>query len=233
MNASKQKRWCRRKRLLRRALLRLRFRLIDERRLHRPVLEHIGSQTILVLPGVFPPGLFYSGAFLARHLNATRIPKGSTVLDLGTGSGVASVFAARWARSVIAADINPDALRCARINALLNQVEGRVEVIRSNLFERLNGRNFNVVLFNPPFLKGEPTSSFEQAFRSGDVAPRFARTLGRHLRPKGRCLLVLSTQGSGAEFLSALKSNGFQCQLSDEESHFQERFLLYTLSASQ
>ena len=62
---------------------------------------------------------------------------------MGTGSGVGAVFAAQWARRVVAVDINPAAVRCARINALLNHVEDRVDVVEGDLFEPIGGQRFD------------------------------------------------------------------------------------------
>ena len=57
------------------------------------------------------------------------IPPGSIVLDMGTGSGVGAVFAARNAARVVAVDVNPEAVRCARINVLLHHIEDRVDAV--------------------------------------------------------------------------------------------------------
>ncbi len=61
-----------------------------------------------------------------------------------------------YARRVVAVDINPAAVRCAQINALLNQLEQRIEVRRGDLFAPVAGERFDLVLFNPPFLRGAP-----------------------------------------------------------------------------
>ncbi len=54
------------------------------------------------------------------------------VFDLGTGSGILAIAAARaWRRRVLAADVDPTAVRAARANALLNRVGGSVEIVRA------------------------------------------------------------------------------------------------------
>src|SRR4051812_23698325 len=94
------------------------------RRLGRVVLEHVDGVPLIVLPEVFNPVVFRTGALLGRTVasSAAAAPHAtSRALDLGTGSGVGAVFAARrgypW---VIAVDVNPEAVRCVRLNALLN-----------------------------------------------------------------------------------------------------------------
>lgn len=109
-------------------------------------------------------------------------------------------------------DINPAAVRCTRINALLNGVEERVEVLQGDLFEPVQGRRFDVVLFNPPYYQGQPRTNLERALWSTDLKERFAAGLSDHLAPGGYALLVLSTDGDQAGWLQVLRSNGFTCQ---------------------
>ena len=79
------------------------------------------------------------------------------VLDMGTGSGIAAIAAARRGARVVAVDISTEAVRCARINVLLNRVDDRVEIRCGDLFEPVQGERFDLVLFNPPFYAGQAT----------------------------------------------------------------------------
>jgi len=197
--------------LIRRAARRVlhwRFRLFQQHRHNRLVLEHVAGRLILVLPQVMNPTVFGTGEFLASELNERLVPPGSKVLDMGTGSGVGAVFAAQWAGHVVAVDINPTTVRCARINALLNQVEGRVDVREGDLFDPVQNEQFDVVLFNPPFFEGEPGDDMERALWSTDIAERFAAGLPARLLTGGYALLVLSTEGVAGRFLEALRMQG-------------------------
>ena len=126
-----------------RFFLQWRFRIFHRHRYNRLVLEEVAGRPILVLPQVFNPKLLRTGDFLARTLSPRWIPPASTVLDMGTGSGVGAVIAAAWARRVVAVDVNPMAVRCARINVLLNQVENRVEVCLGDLFSPVRDQRFD------------------------------------------------------------------------------------------
>jgi release factor glutamine methyltransferase len=187
-----------------------RFRLFQRHRHDRLVLERVAGYPILVLPGVFNPALFGTSELLARTLAGGLVPAGASVLDMGTGSGIGAVAAARWAGRVVAVDSNPAAVRCARINALLNGVEERVTVRQGDLFAAVAGERFDLVLFNPPYFRGEPRDSLEAAFRSPDVVERFAAGLAAHLTPGGQALVVLSTDGDLAGFQRAFADHGFQ-----------------------
>ncbi len=77
-------------------------------------LEWVQGLPFIVTPSVFNPNIPRSGAFLASQANSGLISRDADVLDMGTGSGVGAVFAARCARRVVAVDINPAAAFAAR-----------------------------------------------------------------------------------------------------------------------
>jgi release factor glutamine methyltransferase len=186
--------------------LRVKVRLIDQRRYNRLALERVAGRPIVVLPEVFNPVLLRSGKLFAESLSASLIPPGARVLDMGTGSGVGAITAAQWASSVVAVDINLAAVRTARVNALLNGLEERVEAREGDLFEPLDGERFDVILFNPPFFRGEPKDALDRAWRSTDVVERFAAGLPNHLTPDGYALVLLSTHGVEEQFLDAFRA---------------------------
>jgi release factor glutamine methyltransferase len=179
-----------------------RFRLFQRHRHNRLTLEHAVGHPILVLPRVLNPTLFRTGEFLASCA-ASRIAPGSRVLDMGTGAGAGAIVAAARRAHVVAVDINPEAVRCTRINALLNRLEDRIEVREGDLFGPVEGERFDTILFNPPYLPGTPRDMLEHGFRGGDVIDRFAAQLTNHLTPTGDALVLLSTE---ADIQAALRS---------------------------
>ncbi|HEX6201162.1 MAG TPA: methyltransferase [Thermoanaerobaculia bacterium] len=192
-------------------------RPVLRRRLDRVVVETVRGVPLVVLPEVFNPVVFRTGRFLAEALEdgvVTRPPSPSgeapRALDLGTGSGVGAVFAARAGYAVTAVDLNPEAVRCARVNALLNGLEDRIEVLQGDLFAPVAGRRFDLVLFNPPFFRGDPVRLRDAAWRSRDVPERFAAALPGHLAPGGRALVLLSSHGDGASLLAGLAARGLE-----------------------
>jgi HemK-related putative methylase len=182
------------------------------RRYGRLVLEQIEGVTLLLLPQVFNPVLLRSGQFMSETLACLPIGTETTVLDLGTGSGIGAVFAARRGAAVTAADINPEAVRCARINALINRVEERVNVVQGDLFAPVAGRRFDLILFNPPFHRGRPQDELDHAWRGESVFERFAAGLADVLTPAGRALVVLSSDGAGDQLIDLLRERRFTVQ---------------------
>jgi HemK-related putative methylase len=206
-----------------------RFRLFQAYRHKRLVREDVAGYPILVLPGVFNPKLFRTGAFLAEALDARLVPAGARVLDLGTGSGIGAIAASVFARDVVATDLNPEAVRCARINVALNRVEDRVAVREGDLFGPVEGERFDLVLFNPPFFRGTPRDAADLAWRSPDVAERFAAGLAGHLTPGGSALVVLSSDGDLAGFCRAFRAGDLDVHVVARRRYLTETLAVYRL----
>jgi HemK-related putative methylase len=172
-----------------------------QRRLKRVQIEYIDGWPLIVLPGVFNGVRIRSGLMLARALETLPLSASARVLDLGTGSGLGAIFTARQGARVIASDINPEAVRCAHLNASANHLEDRIEIRLGDLFEPVREERFDVILFNPPYYRGQPRDFADRAWRSPDTFDRFLSELPEHLTEQGYALVVLSTDG---EITSAL-----------------------------
>jgi release factor glutamine methyltransferase len=214
-----------------RTLLRIKLALVDRRKYESVVLEHVEGMPIVVLPDVFNPSLLRSGEFLIQQLQRQDLlPRGSRVLEMGSGAGAASVFAARRGCHVVAVDINPSAVRCTQINALLNNVQ--VDVRQGDLFGPLGSERFDVVLFNPPYYRGAPASPLDNAWRSPDVIERFSEQLDTHLTPGGHALLVLSSDGEQDSFITSLTVRGLACKVVAQRDLINETLSVYEVSPS-
>ncbi len=207
-----------------------RYRLTQRHRYDTLVLEDVAGHPMLVLPRVFNPKLLKTGEFLAEALHDGLISPGASVLDMGTGSGVGAIAAAAWAGRVVAVDINPQAVRCARINALLNEAEDTIDVRLGDLFTPVRGERFDVILFNPPYYRGVPQDDLDHAWRSIDVVERFAAELADHLNPGGIALVVLSTDGESESFLESFRANALNVTTVLRRKLVNESLTLYRLS---
>jgi release factor glutamine methyltransferase len=186
-------------------------RRVLARRVGRLVCEEVEGVPLVVLPDVFNPAVFGSSDVLVRALRGFAAAGGARrgrLLDMGTGSGVCAVAAARLGYDVVAVDVNPEAIRCARVNAVLNGVEHRVTVRDGDLFAPVAGERFDVVLFNPPFFAGPPRSLRDRAWRSEDVPERFGAGLPAALADDGRALVVTSSHGGAGRTTAALTRAG-------------------------
>lgn len=211
--------------------LRWYYRVTGKARYDAYRLEELQGLRIVVLPSVANPKLLRTGAFFAEQLAAAQLRADSRVLDLGTGSGICALVAARHSRHVVAVDINTAAVRCARANATLNALDHRVEVRHGDLFDAVVGERFDLVLFNPPFQLGVPRTPRDAAWRSGNLAPRFAAQLEAHLAPQGIALLLLSSFGDAcAQFEAELRDRGFALQVHATRGFVNETLTLLRVS---
>lgn len=146
------------------------------------------EQPIHVHYGVFSP---LRGEYLDLLLQAP-LPATDLAFDIGTGSGViAALLAARGVRRIVATDVDPRALACARENFRRQGLAGRVELQDTDLFpESLSP----LIVCNPPWLPARPTLPQEQAIYDPDsrMLLGFLAGLHAHLRADGEGWLILS-----------------------------------------
>ncbi|TQM09439.1 methyltransferase [Pseudonocardia kunmingensis] len=138
--------------------------------------------------GVFAPTRSDYVDLVAR----APLPDAGLAFDIGTGTGVlAAVLARRGVARVVATDVQPAAVVCARENLARLGLDDRVEVRRHDLFPR--GRA-GLVVVNPPWLPGTPHSPLEAGVfdPGGRLLARIVRQLPDHLTPGGEAWLVLS-----------------------------------------
>lgn len=111
--------------------------------------------------------------------------------DLGTGTGVLAAVLGRRGARVVATDINPRAVACARANLHRLGLAERVTVEETDLWP--SGRA-DVVVCNPPWIPARPTSALELGVydQDSDMLHRFIDGLREHLNPGGEGWLVLS-----------------------------------------
>ena len=125
-------------------------------------------------------------------LAAAPAPRGLRVFDVGTGTGVLSLLLARaGAGEVVATDIEPRAVACARENVDRFGLASRIQVVQADLFPEGTADR---VVFNPPWLPLRPHSAIESALYDPDhqLLQRFLQGVRSHLSPGGEAWLLLS-----------------------------------------
>lgn len=134
------------------------------------------------------------------------------ILDLCTGSGCIAIACAMAFPNayVDAVDVSPDALAVTEINIVKHDLEGQVQAVRSDLFDELEGKHYNLIISNPPYVSSEewrnlppeyhsePKVGLEAGVSGLDCVHRILSEARNYLKPKG--LLVVEV-GSSAEAL--------------------------------
>jgi release factor glutamine methyltransferase len=208
----------------------LSHKFILDRRSTRSV--RAGGFRLAIYPSVFHPKLFLTSEFFARFL-ATIDLKGKHVADVGTGSGILALAAARAGATVVALDINPMAVNAAADNARANGLGDRVTAVRSDLMSALApGFQFDVIISNPPFFSGEPRDIADRAWVAGpgyrDIMSLFEQAHKR-LKPSGTMYVLLSSD-SDLHFLGQLIAKaGFRARIATAFSIVIESMIIYEL----
>jgi release factor glutamine methyltransferase len=152
------------------------------------------------------------------------VKEGEQVLDVGTGCGMLGILAAKKATNVLAVDLNPYAIRCAKENSALNGVFNKMGFVQASLFTALNPSvKFDIVLFNAPYLPSEENEAESWIGRSWaggangrDVVDCFICEVPTHLKPSGRVLMMQSTLTGVEETLRGFSEQGLKAYVKSE-----------------
>jgi release factor glutamine methyltransferase len=182
---------------------------------------YFGDYVFNVWENVYEPA---EDSFLfAENLN---VQETETVLDVGTGCGILAILSAKTASAVVAVDVNPYAVRCAKENAKLNNMQNKIYYVQGDLFTPLSQRSkFDLILFNSPYLpadEGETDSWIGRAWAGGATGRRvidhFITKAPNHLNQTGRVLLMQSTLANVDETLHRFADYGMSARVVAERA---------------
>ncbi len=159
----------------------------------------VGTKYFWVFPDVVTPSIHTT-----QLLAFTWIQRGDDVLEIGSGAGVQSIYAAENARRVVATDINPKAVENTRYNAERHGVEHVVTTRQGDLFAPIReGETFDVILFNVAYPYNDQTRHLWK------IHERFFREAGHYLRPGGRIFYQAGYIKNLPRISAMIESNGF------------------------
>jgi release factor glutamine methyltransferase len=190
---------------------------------------------IAVPPGIFNPQLSFSTKYLLRFLSKQNLA-GYKFLEVGAGSGVISLLAAKSGAFVTSVDVNPLAVTCTRKNAEANQLV--INVILSDAFESIPVALFDIIVVNPPYYPKSPKNDSEKAWFCG-VNFYFFRIFFSKLEAysgvKTLIYMVLSEDCDIGEIKRIASSKGFSMEVKDEKRIYWEVnyiFLIQSINAN-
>jgi len=149
------------------------------------------------------------------------LKRGEVVLDVGTGCGILGIISADKAKKVVATDLNPYAVRCARNNAKINGVANKILFMQGDLFRPVVQEElFDLILFNAPYLPSAPSESrswLNRAWAGGidgrQIIDRFICNASKYLRENGRILLMQSTLSDVDKTLHKFEKDKFKTNI--------------------
>jgi release factor glutamine methyltransferase len=95
---------------------------------------------------------------IAKKINAKKI------LDLCTGSGAIAISLAKYLNDseISATDISNEALKIAKKNAKINEVENQITFISSDMFTNIPKEKFDIIVSNPPYIKRDVIEKLDE-----------------------------------------------------------------------
>ncbi|HJV26388.1 MAG TPA: 50S ribosomal protein L3 N(5)-glutamine methyltransferase [Aromatoleum sp.] len=144
-------------------------------------------------------------SFFAEHLEDGFSPwiedpaAVDSALDMCTGSGCLAILMAHAFPNaqVVGVDLSEDALEVAHSNVAEYSLEDRVELVKSDVFDELGGRRFDLIISNPPYVTADSMETLppeylhepRMALAAGedglDVVRRLLAESRKHLNPHG------------------------------------------------
>ncbi|MFP4524234.1 MAG: HemK2/MTQ2 family protein methyltransferase [Candidatus Woesearchaeota archaeon] len=166
------------------------------------------------------------------YLLRDSLPKdlsGLKVLEVGSGSGLVSVEAARRGADVVAVDVDPAAVAATRKAAYDAHVT--VVACEGDLYEPVEGERFDLIICNPPYLPDEPKDpdvALDGGPEGWEFIDRLLAGAKGHLAEEGKVLLVFSSHSKPDKVALSLHKHGFSSKLlaKREMGFFEELFIV-------
>jgi len=162
----------------------------------------------VIVPRSYIGELMFSGIFGRDEAPLIDdVDSVTSVLDLCTGSGCLAIIAAGIfpTAEVDAAELSPGALEVARINVEEHGLEDRVNLLQGDLFAAVEGRTYDLIISNPPYVAGGEVDAFPPEYghepvmahlggEDGlDIVRRILSEAADHLNPGGGLLCEIGT----------------------------------------
>ena len=174
------------------------------------------DEEIVVLPGVFHPREAEETVLPLLHEHP-EVFRDKVVLEIGTGSGIISLYAAQLgAKRVVSTDINGAAVATARRNAEALGFASRMDVRLvpprdTSAYSVISGdETFDVIISNPPYSLDLDASRNDAVTDTGDLGFSIVRGLDDHLKPGGVVVLLYASLFYHEVMVKFARHTGFE-----------------------
>ncbi|MCX7883512.1 MAG: peptide chain release factor N(5)-glutamine methyltransferase [Caloramator sp.] len=206
------------------------FDLLERRKKGEPISYILGYKEFMSLNFKVEKGVLIprpdTEILVEEVLKNLKDKKNPILVDVGCGSGAISISIAKYKEDalVYSLDIMDVPLKVTKENAIINDVEDRVHVIKSDILKSLDKTLYgevDVIVSNPPYIKGDviPTlmkdvKDYEpyEALYGGEDGLYFYRNITREALPylkSGGFIAYEIGYDQGFEVQNILKENGF------------------------
>ena len=170
---------------------------------------------------------------IRKHLKS----KNHTVLEMGAGSGVISIYLSDYVSKVYAVDIDKEAIAYAKkeirkVSSRREKPIKNIHLINSNLFSKVNKElRFDLIVFNPPYLPNEKKIENDIALNGGpegnEIIIKFLEQAKDYLNINGEILLLFSSFSKRNKILKKAKELGYETKLLSKKTIFFEKLYVY------
>jgi len=185
----------------------------------------------VVLPGVFFPHFTISTKLLMQFLETKNL-ENKSFLELGCGTGIISVLAAKKNARVVSSDINSSAIENAKLNAKKNGVE--IATYFSDLFVDLPQQQFDFIVINPPYYPKAPETVAEEAWFCGEHFEYFEKLFSTFIpwtHSQSEVYMILSEDCDIEQIKKIASINGLALTMVMEKKKFGELNYIFNLKS--
>jgi len=200
---------------------------------YKPRIYTYKNISVLVHPEVFPPHLTISTKILLDFIEPLEL-QNKNFLELGCGSGIISILAAKKGANVVATDINKTALKYLEKNSEKNQA--KLSILYSDLFENLNNQTFDYIIINPPYYPKSPKNIKEIAWFCGEDFEYFAElfTQLKKLKRNHREIFMILSEDCDIDKIKEIAAkNNFVFHMVLEKKVMKEYNFIYKINNSE
>lgn len=207
-------------------------------KIYKPLLSKYLTKTrrynyknirLIIPPSVFHPRFFFSTKILLKYISQLDLQQ-KTFLELGAGSGLISIYAAKKNATVTASDINPEAIEYLNKNQLINNVQ--LNIISSDLFKSIPPQSFDFIAINPPYYKKNPKSDSDYAWYCGENGEYFQQLFGslkQYIHSDSTVLMILSEDCDIQMITQMAFDNQFKMNIVSERKIAWEKDFIYQI----
>ena len=188
--------------------------------------------SVKVLPGVFHPGLFISTKALLNFVDALNL-ESKSFLELGAGTGIISILAAKKGAAVYASDISSKAVDNVKLNAAKNNVQ--INIFTSDLFKNIPGMQFDYIIINPPYYNRDPNEEEEYAWfcgRNFEYFKSLFNSLSSYIGKDSKIFMILSEVCDIQKIKSIGMENEFAWKLKIKRKLWGEKNYIFEINKS-
>ncbi|HEX7903066.1 MAG TPA: methyltransferase [Chitinophagaceae bacterium] len=188
-----------------------------------------GDIRLEIPPQVFHPGFFFSTQLLLQYITGLSLA-GKRFLELGAGSGLISIHAAKNGATVTASDINTEAITQLKKNSIANNTA--LVIFHADLFTGIPEQVFDIIAINPPYYKKQPHTPIDHAWYCGENGEYFTglfEQLPNYINDKSEVIMVCCDGCDMAMIRKIAADNGFELRTMLAKQNLLEKNFIFKI----